>query len=68
MGSSVFISSIVSNNSLEELHGKEVRVISIRSVEKHTNVEVFHFVISDIHDAGSEKWFFRIGDIDRSNV
>ena len=71
MSTSVFISSVITNNSLEILHSKVIRVTGIRSIEEDTNVQILHFIISDVlsndrkynynyHDAWSEERLFWI--------
>ena len=46
---SVFVCLILAKNSLEELHGVEIRISPRRSLEEDTNVEIVHFIVSHGH-------------------
>jgi len=49
MLTSVFVCLILAKNSLEELHGVEIRISPRRSLEEDTYVEIVHFIVSHGH-------------------
>lgn len=49
MGSSEFISSIVSKDSGEEVHSENIWVIPVRGIEEDSNVQIMQFIVSHSH-------------------
>lgn len=62
VGSSEFISSVFTNDFLENPHSNEVGVSEFGGVEENSNVNVRHFIVSHVQHGGSEEGLFSVGD------
>lgn len=60
MLSGILIGSIVSDDIFVELNGEKIWISPGGGLEKDTNVNIDHFVISHHHDGGGKIWLFAI--------
>lgn len=58
----VLVSLIFTQDSLEEVHGEEIRISPAGSFEEDTNVQVVHFIVSDGHIRGGEVGLFSVSN------
>jgi hypothetical protein len=60
VGSSIFVRSIFSQNSLKQFHGKIIRMSDCGGFEEDTNVNIGHFIITHVEHWGREIRFFSV--------
>lgn len=61
MLSSEHVGPVLSHHLSEQHHPEEVRVVVLGSLKEHTNIDIGHFVISNIHHRRGEVGFLSIG-------
>lgn len=66
VGTSEFISSVFSQNFLEDPHSHEVRVLEFGCLKEDTNINVGHFIVSHVEHGWCEEWLFSICDVGAS--
>lgn len=57
------IATVFSDDPLEVIHSKEIRVIPTGSLKSDRESSVQHLVITLVEQGGSKIWLIRIGDI-----
>lgn len=62
VGSSEFISSVLTNDFLENPHSNEVGVSEFGGVEENSDVDVSHFIVSHVQHRGSEEGLFSVSN------